>query len=102
MPLEFLEIMLKASFSMPPDFETKPTHPGLYSLDAMMFSMVPAVLPILKAPAAMPPTVAGPMIVFPSLLAVALMILDCLSGTPSAMTATVRMVFSSRACIVVS
>ncbi|VVB65256.1 Uncharacterised protein [uncultured archaeon] len=67
-----------------------------------MFSMVPAVFPIRKAPAVIPPTVAGPMTVLPSFLAVAAKILACRSGTPSAMTATVRMVFCSRASMVVS
>ena len=36
---------------MPPDLDTKPTEPGRYSLHATMFSRVPAVSPILKAPA---------------------------------------------------
>ncbi len=67
-----------------------------------MFSIVPAVLPMRKAPAAMPPTVAGPMTILPCFLAVRLMIRDCLSGTPSAMTATTRMLSSERASIVVS
>ena len=35
----------------PPDFETKPTEPALPSFDSMMLSIVPAVLPILNAPA---------------------------------------------------
>lgn len=42
------------------DLETKPTDPGLYNLHWIMLSIVPAVSPILKAPAWMPPTVAGP------------------------------------------
>ena len=33
------------------DFETKPTDPGLYNLHWMILSIVPAVSPILKAPA---------------------------------------------------
>lgn len=43
------------------DLETKPTDPGLYSLQWIMLSIVPAVSPILKAPAWIPPTVAGPI-----------------------------------------
>jgi len=50
---------------MPPDLLTKPTEPGRCSFDEQMFSIVPPVLPILKAPAAMPPTVAGPMMTLP-------------------------------------
>ncbi len=94
--------MLKASLSIPPDLETKPTDPGRYSLDAMMFSIVPAVFPMRNAPAAMPPTVAGPSTILSSFLAVALITRDCLSGTPSAMTATTRMLSSARASMLVS
>ena len=46
------------------DLDTKPTDPGLYSLHWIMLSMVPAVSPILKAPAWTPPTVAGPMMTY--------------------------------------
>ena len=42
------------------DLETNPTDPGLYSLHWIILSIVPAVSPILKAPAWIPPTVAGP------------------------------------------
>ena len=42
---------LYISLLMPPDLETKPTEPGLWSLHDTMLSMVPAVSPILKAPA---------------------------------------------------
>jgi len=42
------------------------------------------------------------MMTLPSFLAVALMMRDCLSGTPSAMTATTRMLFSASASMVVS
>jgi hypothetical protein len=45
------------------DLETKPTEPGLCSLQCIMLSNVPAVSPILKAPAWMPPTVEGPRII---------------------------------------
>jgi hypothetical protein len=42
---------LYISLDMPPLLDTKPTEPGRCSLQAMMLSMVPAVSPILKAPA---------------------------------------------------
>mmetsp|Transcript_11556 Transcript_11556/g.19664 ORF Transcript_11556/g.19664 Transcript_11556/m.19664 type:complete len:227 (+) Transcript_11556:927-1607(+) len=89
-PLVVLERMLYISFERPPDFETNPTEPGLYSLHAMMLSTVPAVSPILKDPAWMPPTVAGPMMTLPSLLAAARSLRTSLMGTPSAMITTVR------------
>jgi len=67
-----------------------------------MLSIVPAVLPILNAPALMPPTVAGPMIHLPLALAVWLRIRACRSGTPSAITAMVRMVSVPSASMVES
>lgn len=42
---------LYISFDMPPDLETKATEPGRCSRQAMMLSSVPAVSPILNAPA---------------------------------------------------
>jgi hypothetical protein len=42
---------LYISLDMPPDFETKPTDPGRYSLHDIMLSSVPAVSPTLNAPA---------------------------------------------------
>ena len=50
-PSVALDRTLYISLDMPPDLETNPTEPGLCSLHAMMFSKVPAVSPILKAPA---------------------------------------------------
>lgn len=50
-PFVALDKTLYISLDMPPDLDTKPTDPGLYSLQATMFSRVPAVSPILKAPA---------------------------------------------------
>jgi hypothetical protein len=46
------------------DLETNPTDPGRYNLLSTIFSSVPAVSPILKAPAWIPPTVAGPIITY--------------------------------------
>lgn len=89
-PFVLLERMLYISFESPPDFDTNPTLPGRYNLQAMMFSTVPAVSPILKAPAWIPPTVAGPMMTFPSLFAKAIILLTSLIGTPSAMITTCR------------
>ena len=45
---------------LPPDLETYATDPGRYNLEAKMLSSIPPVLPILKAPGLIPPTVAGP------------------------------------------
>jgi hypothetical protein len=42
---------LYSSLLMPPLFDTKPTDPGRYSLQAMMLSRVPAVSPMRNAPA---------------------------------------------------
>ena len=42
---------LYISLDMPPDFETKPTEPGRYSLHDIILSSVPAVSPTLNAPA---------------------------------------------------
>mmetsp|Transcript_22262 Transcript_22262/g.61545 ORF Transcript_22262/g.61545 Transcript_22262/m.61545 type:complete len:252 (-) Transcript_22262:524-1279(-) len=53
--------VLYISLDMPPLLLTNPTLPGRCSLQSMMFSRVPAVSPILNAPACTPPTVAGPM-----------------------------------------
>eukprot|EP01139_Manchomonas_bermudensis_P023587 Amastigsp_a841279_504.p5 type:complete len:143 gc:universal Amastigsp_a841279_504:537-109(-) len=55
-----------------------------------MFSEVPAVSPILNAPAWTPPTVAGPMIVLPTRVALAISLRVSFSGTPSAIITTVR------------
>src|SRR4030065_2110566 len=56
----------------------------------MMFSIVPPALPVLKQPAFIPPTVAGPMITFPRALALAVTNFIRLSGTPSAIITIVR------------
>ena len=45
------ESTLYISLDMPPDLETKPTEPGRCNLQVTMLSSVPAVSPILKAPA---------------------------------------------------
>ena len=45
------ESTLYISLDMPPDLETKPMEPGRCSLQVTMLSSVPAVSPILKAPA---------------------------------------------------
>lgn len=37
--------------------------PGRYNLDAKILSIIPPVLPILKHPGLIPPTVAGPIMV---------------------------------------
>lgn len=42
---------LYISLLMPPDLLTNPMEPGRYSLHATMFSKVPAVSPMRKAPA---------------------------------------------------
>ena len=55
-PSVALASTLYISLLMPPDLDTKPTEPGRCSLQAMMFSRVPAVSPILKAPACSQPT----------------------------------------------
>ncbi len=61
--------------------------------------MVPAVLAILKQPALMPPTVAGPITILFSCLAVAAISRARLSGTPSAIITTVLMVLAFSASI---
>ncbi|KAA6418373.1 MAG: hypothetical protein FRX49_11629 [Trebouxia sp. A1-2] len=50
-PFVALDSTLYISLDIPPDLDTKPTEPGLYSLQATMFSRVPAVSPIRNAPA---------------------------------------------------
>ena len=62
-PLVWCDMMLFNSFDIPPERETYATAPGLYSLLCRMLSIMPPVLPILKQPGVIPPTVAGPMIV---------------------------------------
>ncbi len=62
-----------------------------------MLSSIPAVFPILNPPPAIPPTVAGPIIHFFFSFAILINSLDLLSGTPSAIIATVRIVLLSRA-----
>mmetsp|Transcript_43613 Transcript_43613/g.130766 ORF Transcript_43613/g.130766 Transcript_43613/m.130766 type:complete len:292 (+) Transcript_43613:1025-1900(+) len=86
------ESTLYISFDMPPLLDTKPTEPGRCSRQAMMFSRVPAVSPILNAPACTPPTVAGPSTTLLFARAYAMSALVSRSGTPSAMMATVRIV----------
>lgn len=46
------------------DLDTNPTDPGLYNLQWIILSNVPAVSPILNAPAWIPPTVEGPRITY--------------------------------------
>jgi hypothetical protein len=63
-------MILFNSFDKPPLFETYATLPiqliwiipGLYSFESIMLSIIPPVLPILKHPGFIPPTVAGPII----------------------------------------
>mmetsp|Transcript_17361 Transcript_17361/g.29727 ORF Transcript_17361/g.29727 Transcript_17361/m.29727 type:complete len:270 (-) Transcript_17361:360-1169(-) len=90
---------LYISLLMPPLLLTKPTLPGLCSLHVTAFSSVPAVSPILNAPACTPPTVAGPRMTLLCMRAYAIMCLVSRSGTPSAMTAMVRMVGCFKASI---
>ena len=54
-----------------------------------MLSSMPPVLPMRKHPGLIPPTVAGPMMPTPLRSAVAISSRVCISGTPSAMIATV-------------
>ena len=63
--------------------------PGRYSFDEMILSIIPPVLPILKQPGLIPPTVAGPMMVTRFSFACLLMLLVMFSGIPSAMIAMV-------------
>ncbi|KAF5772606.1 hypothetical protein HanXRQr2_Chr13g0579141 [Helianthus annuus] len=45
-------MVLYISLDMPPcNLDTNPTDPGLYNLHCIILSIVPAVSPILKAPA---------------------------------------------------
>jgi len=67
-----------------------------------MLSSVPAVSPILKAPACTPPTVAGPISTFALARANAMSFFASRSGTPSAITAATRTVGCRRASIVES
>ncbi|MPC18271.1 hypothetical protein E2C01_011149 [Portunus trituberculatus] len=55
-----------------------------------MLSIMPPVLPILKQPGLIPPTVAGPIIDTPNSVAFLIRIRVMFSGMPSAMMAIVR------------
>ena len=101
-PSAFLAMMFESSLNSPPDLVTSPQEPGLWSFDLTMFSRVPPAFPILKAPAAIPPTVAGPIIHLPSAFALAAISLASLSGIPSAVIAIVLIVGILRASLVTS
>jgi hypothetical protein len=62
-----------------------------------MLSSMPAVFPSLNPPAAIPPTVAGPIIYLLFSLAILINSLVLCSGTPSAIIATVLIFLCSNA-----